>query len=83
MNNNYCLYCNCQNEQPYKEIYKLESYLGFICFCCHTKVIYCLNCDKFHDKNEFINNTCFYQMSFYKNLINALKIAEILPNNYQ
>ena len=79
---NLCLYCNCQNEQPFKEIIVNDVYKGFICCCCNVKVKYCMKCDKFHDKNEYINNVCIYEMPFYKNLILTLKNGEILPSNY-
>jgi hypothetical protein len=77
-----CLYCNCPNEQICNEIYNKEIYKGFICVMCNDKVKFCIVCDKFHNKNEYINNVCIYELPFYKNLINSLKAAEILPSNY-
>lgn len=82
MNNNTCLYCNCPNEEPFKEIFEGETYKGFVCVCCNSKVKYCLKCSKFHETNEYINNVCIYQLPFYKNLILYLKSVEILPSNY-
>jgi len=81
-NNNICIYCNCNDEEPYKEIYNKDVYKGCICLCCNIKIKYCNKCDKFHDKNEYINNVCIYEMPFYKNLIQTLKNAQILPNDY-
>lgn len=81
-NNNSCLHCKCGDNEIIHEIYEGENYRGYICVCCYNKVKYCNKCVVFHDKNDFINNVCIYELPFYKKLIQTLKDAEILPINY-